>query len=422
VKTGLYKRVFDIVKNENGIRTDPECRRIGCTLATHPFMPQRSSAARDVLEWTRSYETWLAGQVPHLVEADVCRKHVEMADSPFVFLRATYYAWARQWPATLPDLCQAPAVTCVGDLHFENFGTWRDAEGRLAWGVNDFDEASVLPYTNDLVRLAASVALAHEDQRIRTPAEDLAKAFLASYRGGLKSGGRAIVFGEEHRRLEEHILLDLVRSRQEKSDKKKRKGKKKKKAIEACYANQTAPAAPADCRQALEAALPAGPEPVSVRARVAGVGSLGRPRFLARRQWNGGEVFREAKARVPSATAWASEAASSGPAAFDLLLSKSVRSRDPFLHLAGRWVVRRIAADTDKIEIDVGGLPRSLELELAALMGREVANVHRATEGAAAAILEDLRQRRAGWLIAAAREMAAVTERSHQSWKKALFP
>ena len=23
----------------------------------------------------------------------------------------------------------------------ENFGTWRDAEGRLIWGINDFDEA-----------------------------------------------------------------------------------------------------------------------------------------------------------------------------------------------------------------------------------------------------------------------------------------
>jgi len=36
-------------------------------------------------------------------------------------------------------------VLAVGDLHVENFGTWRDAEGRLIWGVNDFDEAWRLP-------------------------------------------------------------------------------------------------------------------------------------------------------------------------------------------------------------------------------------------------------------------------------------
>src|SRR5260370_32652719 len=48
-------------------------------------------------------------------------------------------------------------VLAVGDLHVENFGTWRDAEGRLTWGVNDFDEAYPLPYTIDLARLATSV-------------------------------------------------------------------------------------------------------------------------------------------------------------------------------------------------------------------------------------------------------------------------
>ena len=47
----------------------------------------------------------------------------------------------------------------VGDLHVGSFGTWRDSEGRMCWGVDDFDESYPLPYTNDLVRLAASVKL-----------------------------------------------------------------------------------------------------------------------------------------------------------------------------------------------------------------------------------------------------------------------
>ena len=51
-------------------------------------------------------------------------------------------------------------MLAVGDMHVENFGTWRDAEGRLVWGVNDFDEAAKMPYTIDLVRLAASAMLA----------------------------------------------------------------------------------------------------------------------------------------------------------------------------------------------------------------------------------------------------------------------
>ncbi|MFI1863458.1 DUF2252 domain-containing protein [Streptomyces jumonjinensis] len=46
-----------------------------------------------------------------------------------------------------------------GDLHAENFGTYMDANGRLIFNVNDFDEAYVGPFTWDLKRLAASLAL-----------------------------------------------------------------------------------------------------------------------------------------------------------------------------------------------------------------------------------------------------------------------
>lgn len=48
----------------------------------------------------------------------------------------------------------------VGDLHTENYGTWRDDNGRLVWGVNHFDDADAMPYAFDLVRLATSVFLA----------------------------------------------------------------------------------------------------------------------------------------------------------------------------------------------------------------------------------------------------------------------
>jgi len=50
----------------------------------------------------------------------------------------------------------APTVLAIGDVHLENFGTWRDVESRLVWGVNDVDEACRLPYTQDLVQLATS--------------------------------------------------------------------------------------------------------------------------------------------------------------------------------------------------------------------------------------------------------------------------
>ncbi|KOT49619.1 MULTISPECIES: DUF2252 domain-containing protein [Streptomyces] len=54
---------------------------------------------------------------------------------------------------------QTGQVWIHGDLHAENFGTYMDATGRLIFNVNDFDEAYVGPFTWDLKRFAASVAL-----------------------------------------------------------------------------------------------------------------------------------------------------------------------------------------------------------------------------------------------------------------------
>src|SRR6202162_4632148 len=110
---------------------------------------------------TKKYETWLAKNLT-IVPADLALKHTRMAADTFEFLRATFYRWVQVWPEVCPDLARAPRVLAVGDLHVENFGTWRDVEGRLVWGTNDFDEAAVLPYPLDLVRLATSALFAIE--------------------------------------------------------------------------------------------------------------------------------------------------------------------------------------------------------------------------------------------------------------------
>ncbi len=71
-----------------------------------------------------------------------------------------------------------------GDLHAENFGTYMDANGRLVFNVNDFDEAYVGPFTWDLKRFAASVALlggyakALGDEQIT----ELVRIYAAAYR------------------------------------------------------------------------------------------------------------------------------------------------------------------------------------------------------------------------------------------------
>src|SRR6266705_2672130 len=119
----------------------------------------------NVVRATKAYEAWVGRQIP-LVAADLTRKHKAMAAAAFPFLRATFYRWVELWAATCLALAETPEVLAVGDLHVENFGTWRDAEGRLIWGVNDFDEAAPMPYALGLVRLAASALLACEEERL----------------------------------------------------------------------------------------------------------------------------------------------------------------------------------------------------------------------------------------------------------------
>src|SRR5436189_6471909 len=115
----------------------------------------------DILAATRSYESWLAGQT-NLYQPDLDYKHRQMAacDDPFPFFRGTYYRWVQRWAEAAGDLADSPVVLAVGDLHVENFGTWRDADGRLCWGTNDFDEADRLPSAPALARLAPTVRLA----------------------------------------------------------------------------------------------------------------------------------------------------------------------------------------------------------------------------------------------------------------------
>ena len=135
----------------------------------------------NIFKSAAAYEDWLRAQLDDVVEKDIAVKHKKMAGDPFQFLRATYWRWAETIYGVCRDLKDAPHVLAVGDIHVENFGTWRDAEGRLVWGVNDFDEAAKMPYVLDIVRLAASAVLA------KVPGITQ-RGDLRQHRGGLCEG------------------------------------------------------------------------------------------------------------------------------------------------------------------------------------------------------------------------------------------
>jgi Uncharacterized protein conserved in bacteria (DUF2252) len=357
----------------------------------------------DILKATQEYEAWAEARTRFLKD-DVELKHQRMAESPFMFFRATFYRWAQLWPEACADLAKVPAVLAVGDLHVENFGTWRDADSRLAWGVNDFDEACTLPYTNDLVRLAASARLAVAEHNLGVTARETSEAILAGYMLGLETGGQPFVLEEKHRGLREAAMGEL---RDPPRFWEKMQGLPEVKGP-----------VPADAREAMETLLPEKGLRYRVVHRTAGLGSLGRQRYVALAEWRGGMVAREAKALFESAVAWATAAKGNGKIHYQEILDCSVRDPDPFVRLHGRWIVRRLAPHCSRI--DMAALPKTRdEARLLHAMGFETANVHLASQKVIAEIRADLKKRPAGWLHDAAKQMAKLVEQDWNDWRKA---
>lgn len=348
----------------------------------------------NIRQATRSYEAWLERHIV-AVRKDVALKHERMTESAFVFLRATFYRWLQRWPHVCADLLDAPRVLAVGDLHVENFGTWRDSEGRLIWGVNDVDEACRLPYTQDLVRLATSALFAIGGGEFAVTKAKACEAILDGYQTSLARGGRPIVLAERSRWLREIALNDL------------RDPERFWPKLEGLpTATGRIP------HGALRALLPDRRLRYRVVRRVAGVGSLGRPRFVALADWGGGLIAREAKALLPSALVWVREQ-SSNTIHGDELLQRAVRVPDPFFALRGSWIVRRLAPDCTRIELDT--LPkRRDELKLLHAMGWETANIH--LGAARTGIAADLKRRRARWLSRAAANMAEAVTSDWREW------
>jgi len=281
--------------------------------------------ARSFRAANREFEAWLPLRCD-VVEDDLAFKHFRMKKSAFVFLRATCFRWAMTIESLCPELATAPAVLSVGDAHIENFGSWRDREGRLVWGANDFDEAARMPYPCDLVRLAASAFLAPDGP---TAHDKVASAILEGYVEGLTRPS-PMVLGENWQWLLD--WLEVSGSAHEKFWRE----------IEELPDADP----PAQVKRALQQGLPGKATALRFATRRAGGGGLGRPRYVAIAEWRGGRVVREAKALVPSAWDWAHGRSRAAPQF--MRFANAHRASDPYLRQRGNFVVRRLAADAKK--------------------------------------------------------------------------
>ena len=320
-----------------------------------------------------------------------------MTADPFGFLRATYWRWAETILDCCPALAKAETVLAVGDIHLENFGTWRDADGRLIWGINDYDEAAEMPWPLDVVRLVASGLLAGGKSR------DLADAVLAGYVAGLATPGPKVL-DQQQGKLRDAVLANPAEP-----------GEAFWQALQAkLKPGRARPAA--RWVAAMQAAMPPGAEIIRVARRTAGTGSLGRPRWVALAEWRGGLVAREAKAMV--ASGWVLPGGRGNRAIRSQQAATSAfRVPDPWYAVADHIAVRRLSPSNRKIEIAAD--PRLLMAPaMLEAMGHELASLHRASSPAKP-LAKQLAALPGNWLKRAGEAAAAMTEHDHKAWKPA---
>jgi uncharacterized protein (DUF2252 family) len=110
-------------------------------------------------------------------------KIARMAQTPFAFFRGTFHLFARdvldRANVPLPLLTGAGVeMDLVGDIHSENYGTYKAEDGQVHYDVNDFDETTHGRFDFDVCRLAISHFLAARDRK-----DSLAQAITTTLAG-----------------------------------------------------------------------------------------------------------------------------------------------------------------------------------------------------------------------------------------------
>lgn len=215
------------------------------------------------------------------------RKYAAMRRDPFTFLRGTCHLFYADWPQTSP-LNDAPVTWICGDLHFENFGSYKGDNRQTYFDMNDFDEAMLAPCTWDVARFLTSVLVGAHTLKVRPPtALALCEVFVAAYTAALADGKARWVERDTARGMVKDLLEALRRRHRGVflDSRTERRGRKRTLRLDG---RRAFPVTDTD-RGKIEAFMmryaAAQPNPaffrvLDVARRIAGTGSLGLERYV----------------------------------------------------------------------------------------------------------------------------------------------
>lgn len=237
-------------------------------------------------------------------------KYRNMRSSPFVFLRGTCHLFYDRLPAG-KLFSRAPEVWISGDLHLENFGSYKGDNRLVYFDVNDFDEAVLAPLTWELARFLSSVIVGAQSMKVNRPeALALCHVFLDSYVAALAYGKARWI----ERETADGMVSDLLNAVQSRArpqyldSRTERDGKKRRIRLDGKKA------LPVTKRQreqvtrfmkdyASQQENPRFFKLIDVARRIAGTGSLGVDRYILLMEGKGspdGNYLLDLKASLPS--------------------------------------------------------------------------------------------------------------------------
>ena len=267
----------------------------------------RQRHANDIVDRLQQFNT---GREPERLTL----KYRAMRASPFAFFRGTAHLFWEDMQIAHDSLSDAPTVWACGDLHLENFGTYRGENGLAYFDLNDFDESALAPLTWEVTRFVTGILVAAPTLKLdAATTTELINIYLSSYRNALLDGTarwieRATATGMVRallqlvKRTSPAMLLD-ARTVQDNGERRLRIDRRRALPVSGSQRKQIA-----DCVRAFGQSQrdPAFYTVLDVARRIAGKASLGLQRYVILVRGEGapdGNVLLDLKEARPSSLA-----------------------------------------------------------------------------------------------------------------------
>lgn len=118
----------------------------------------------------------------------VALKYAAMAENAFRFFRGTCHLFYEDLAAAEP-LPLSPLAWICGDLHIENFGSYKGDNKLVYFDLNDFDEALLAPCSYEVVRMVTSIFIAFDNLGFeKAKALNMARLYVKTYSTTLVRG------------------------------------------------------------------------------------------------------------------------------------------------------------------------------------------------------------------------------------------